>query len=253
MVYEGTYRTQLPDLQGDIMQIALVDDDPGDAKTLLDFIGRYAAATGEKIRAECFGDAILFLTNYRPVYDCVFMDIDMPHINGMETAKELRKLDSVVPLIFVSIMVQYAIEGYSVDAMDFLVKPIQYLKFSMKLEKAINYSRKNRQAVFKLVGEDGLTQYVTANEILYAESVNHYVYFHATKGDFKKLISMTKAEQILSEFGFLRCDVSFLINPAYVTMLGNDYLMIGENKIPISRNRKKEFMRRFTSYRKFVY
>ena len=237
-----------------MVKIAIVEDEKESFQRLKELIGRYEREKNEKIETRWFTEGLTFIDEYNVgEYDCVFMDIDMPHINGMETAKELRKLDSVVPLIFVSIMVQYAIEGYSVDAMDFLVKPIQYLKFSMKLEKAINYSRKNRQAVFKRVGEDGLTQYVTANEILYAESVNHYVYFHATKGDFKKLISMTKAEQILSEFGFLRCDVSFLINPAYVTMLGNDYLMIGENKIPISRNRKKEFMRRFTSYRKFVY
>ena len=237
-----------------MIKIAIVEDEEESFLRLKEFAERYERERGEKVETRWFTDGMAFIDGYEAgEYTVVFMDIDMPHINGMETAKELRKLDSVVPLIFVSIMVQYAIEGYSVDAMDFLVKPIQYLKFSMKLDKAVTYSRKNRSTVIKLTGEDGMTQYIVAGEITYVESVNHYVYFHATKGDFKKLISMTKAEQILSEFGFLRCDVSFLINPAYVTMLGNDYLMIGENKIPISRNRKKEFMRKFTGYRKYVY
>ena len=128
-----------------MVKIAIVEDEKESFQRLKELIGRYEREKNEKIETRWFTEGLTFIDEYNVgEYDCVFMDIDMPHINGMETAKELRKLDSVVPLIFVSIMVQYAIEGYSVDAMDFLVKPIQYLTFSMKLEKAINYSRKRQ-------------------------------------------------------------------------------------------------------------
>ena len=239
---------------GDMIKIAIVEDEEESFLWLKEFAERYERERGEKVETRWFTDGMAFIDGYEAgEYTVVFMDIDMPHINGIETARELRKRDEFVPLIFVSIMVQYAIEGYSVDAMDFLVKPIQYLKFSMKLDKAVTYSRKNRSTVIKLTGEDGMTQYIVAGEITYVESVNHYVYFHTSHGVYKKLMSLSKAEQMLEGVGFLRSDVSFLVNPAYVTSLGKDSLMIGEQKIPISRNRKKEFMRKFTGYRKYVY
>lgn len=237
-----------------MIRIAIVEDDEGAVLRMKEFIARFEKENNETAETKWFPDGLEFIDEYvADKYDVVFMDIDMPHMSGMDTAKELRKRDDNVPLIFVSVMVQYAIEGYSVDAMDFLVKPIQYLKFSMKLKKAVDYSRKNRRAVFALVSDAGATQYVSANEITYVESVNHYVYFYTTHGKYKKLLSISKAEAMLSEYGFLRSDVSFLVNPAYVTQLGKDYLVIGETKVPISRSRRKEFMQKLTSYRKFVY
>lgn len=146
-----------------MIKIAIVEDEEESFLRLKEFAERYEREKGEKVETRWFTDGMAFIDGYEAgEYTVVFMDIDMPHINGIETARELRKRDEFVPLIFVSIMVQYAIEGYSVDAMDFLVKPIQYLKFSMKLDKAVTYSRKNRSTVIKLTGEDGMTQYIVA-------------------------------------------------------------------------------------------
>ena len=237
-----------------MVKVAVVEDEKESAARIKDFIYKFESEHDEKVEVRWFPDGLTFIDEYVVnEYDVVFMDIDMPYLNGIETAKELRKRDPLVALIFVSIMVQYAIEGYSVEAMDFIVKPIQYLKFSMKLEKAINYSKKNKKAVFKFSDDDGVLRYIAAHEIYYVESFNHYVIYHTVKGEFKRLMTMSKADEQLCEFGFLRCDISYIVNPAYVTALGKDYLMISENKIPVSRNRKKEFIRKFTSYQKYLY
>lgn len=236
-----------------MIKIALVDDEETSAMHLKGFIERYEQNTNEKIEVRWFQDGLAFLDEFASDYDVIFMDIDMPNLNGMETAKELRKRDPMVALIFVSIMVQFAIEGYSVDAMDFLVKPVSYLKFSMKLEKAINFSKKNKKIIFKLMSDDGITNYVAAHEIYYVESFNHYLNFHTSKGIFKRIGSISKIEQQLAEFGFLRSDISFVVNPAFVTKLGKDFMFINEQKIPISRNRRKDVTNKLTSYQKFIY
>lgn len=130
-----------------MIKIALVEDEEASALRIKEFIERYEKGINEKIEVRWFPDSLVFLDEYAAEYDVIFMDIDMPNLNGIETAKELRKRDPMVALIFVSIMVQFAVEGYSVDAMDFLVKPVSYLSFSIKLEKAINFSKKNKKIV----------------------------------------------------------------------------------------------------------
>ena len=78
------------------------------------------------------------LENYRPVYDIVFLDVEMKHLDGMETARRIRALDADVVLIFITNMAQYAIKGYAVGALDYVLKPVPYFAFSQQLQKAVD-------------------------------------------------------------------------------------------------------------------
>ena len=104
---------------------------------LCGFIAKYAQ--GERSQAGCdpFADGSQIVEPYRPGFDIIFLDIEMPRLGGMPTAERIRQLDPEVVLIFVTNMAQYAIRGYEVDALDFVLKPVSYYQFSTKLERAL--------------------------------------------------------------------------------------------------------------------
>ena len=109
--------------------IAIVDDDENIRQQLQSYLKKYTENFGEDFVVSEFSIPEAFLTNYKSNYDVVFMDIDMPGMNGLQAAKRLRELDEKVVLIFVTNLAQYAIKGYEVAATDFVVKPVEYSKF----------------------------------------------------------------------------------------------------------------------------
>lgn len=118
---------------------AVIVEDDGEAADLLEgYIKRYAAESGIVFMIDRFDNAITFLENYDVGYDIVFMDIEMEDLDGVSAARLLRKRDRSVTLIFVTNMAQFAIKGYEVDALDFIVKPVKYYDFAFRLKKAVS-------------------------------------------------------------------------------------------------------------------
>lgn len=112
-----------------MFKTAIVEDNSVDAGKLKDFLERFAAKSGEVFITTVFKDAADFLNGYKQIYDMVFMDIELPGINGMEAAHKLRTVDGKVTLIFVTNMARFAVKGYEVDAADYVVKPVHYGEF----------------------------------------------------------------------------------------------------------------------------
>ena len=118
--------------------IAVVEDRDSDAKRLTEYIERFAKEEAQEFHIDRFASAADFLEGYRSVYAVVLMDIQMPKLNGMDGAMQLRRLDKTVSILFITNLVQYAQRGYEVDAVGFLVKPVQYYDFSLKFRKALD-------------------------------------------------------------------------------------------------------------------
>ena len=106
------------------MRIAIVDDSPVDRVQLLECLTKYFAETKTEYETTCYEDAKDFLENYHYTFDFIILDIDMPGLSGINAAKILREKDPNVTLMFVTKMPQYAIEAYSVEAMDYMLKPV---------------------------------------------------------------------------------------------------------------------------------
>ncbi len=123
--------------------IAVVDDDASDRGEILGHLERYRREKDKSFTVTEFDNVVKFLEGYNPAYDIVFIDIQMPYLDGMTAAEKLREVDSVVPLVFITNMVKYAVKGYSVDAADFVVKPIAYGGFSVMLDKVLRLADKN--------------------------------------------------------------------------------------------------------------
>lgn len=236
-----------------MIRIAAVDDEEACALHMKKLVEQYEREQNEKVELRWFGDGLEFLDKYAGEYDVVFMDIEMPYMNGIDVARKLREKDARVALIFVTVMEQYAIAGYEVDAMDFIVKPITYLNFCIKLEKAVKWRRGGERSFMKFLDEKGYENFVAPQDVRYIESFNHYVIFHTEAGDFQRLGKISAIEEQFAEYGFLRCNNSTVVNPAYVDKIGKDSIVIHGMEITITRSRKKEFMQNFTSYYKFIY
>ena len=116
------------------MRVAIIEDSPADLHLMQAALDRYASEKKLCILQETFDNAVSFLERYRAVYDVVFMDIRLPMLDGMAAARKLRDIDRTVPLIFITDMQQYAIQGYRVGAIDYFLKPINYYDLKMRMD-----------------------------------------------------------------------------------------------------------------------
>ena len=220
------------------MNIAVVDDN----------LTQFFNESGEDYTTSTFEDGVSFLKDYSFSYDFIIFDIDMPQMSGIDTAKELRKKDSNVTIMFVTNMPQYALEGYSVEAVDYVLKPLSYPDFRLKMKKATRYILRNSvKKVTINTTEDGLIT-VDSSDIYYVESKLHYIYYHTKKGIYKMRAKLTEVEDILLPYHFARSGGSFLINLTYLEKIdGNEIVVAGET-LPLSRRMKASLMSAFTKY-----
>ena len=121
-----------------MIRIAIVEDEQLYADQLAEYMDRFMKETGEQIRLTFFRDGEDIAVSYKPEYDIILMDIQMQFMDGMTAAEKIRALDQKVIIMFITNMMQYAIRGYQVDALDYVVKPVSYFSFAQKLQRAIN-------------------------------------------------------------------------------------------------------------------
>ncbi|MBE5920913.1 MAG: response regulator transcription factor [Pseudobutyrivibrio ruminis] len=230
------------------MNIAVVDDNLNDRKMILDYLSQFFNESGEDYTTSTFEDGVSFLKDYSFSYDFIIFDIDMPQMSGIDTAKELRKKDSNVTIMFVTNMPQYALEGYSVEAVDYVLKPLSYPDFRLKMKKATRYILRNSvKKVTINTTEEGLIT-VDSSDIYYVESKLHYIYYHTKKGIYKMRAKLTEVEDILLPYHFARSGGSFLINLAYLEKIDGNEIVIAGETLPLSRRMKASLMSAFTKY-----
>lgn len=124
--------------------VAIVEDEAESSELLRAFLERFEKEAKVSLSVSSFADGMDFISDYTPKYDLVLLDIDMPHLNGLAAAKKLRKMDDDVLIVFVTNLAQYAIRGYEVEALDFLVKPVDYTAFAAMMHKAQRYLHAQR-------------------------------------------------------------------------------------------------------------
>ena len=121
-----------------MINIAIVEDNINEYSLLKNSLDKYACSYNVKFNITYFSNAIEFLNSYKKQFQLVFMDIELPDMNGMEASHKLRDIDKDVVIVFVTNLSNYAINGYEVGALDFVVKPIKYETFVIKLTRIIN-------------------------------------------------------------------------------------------------------------------
>lgn len=231
-----------------MLRIAVVEDNDGDYETLRGGLTRYAEEHGKQADVRRFSSALKFLDAYRSDFDVVFMDIELPDINGMDAAERLRCLDGCVALVFVTNLAQFAVRGYGVAAADFIVKPVNYYKLASLMSKLEFKIRLAREDVITLRTK-GAVERVSLSDILYIEIDKHRMTFHTSTKDIVISDTLDNFSAKLPQDRFLRCYQSFIVNLKYVSSFGGDELTLSDGTVvPVSRARRKEVMRRVNEY-----
>ncbi len=231
-----------------MISIAIIEDDERDAENLSAVLARYQDETGELLQIHRFRDAEAFLTRYRPVYDLIFMDIRLGEggINGIAAAKRMRKFDANVALIFTTSMARYAVKGYEVDALDYLIKPVEYYKVKMRMDRLCRTKADQFASVAVLL--DGNRKRIPASEIYYVEVLDHTLVFHTKEEEYSGRGTLREAEKTLIPAGFARCSVSCLVNLNHFRGLKGNVLLIGPYQLRITRGKKKQFLRELSVF-----
>lgn len=228
---------------------AVVEDEREAAERIAEYLGRFGEENGETFDVSYYGDAEAFLAGYDPECDIVFMDIQLPDMSGMDAARALHAVDSEVTLVFVTSMVQYAVSGYEVSALDFIVKPVSYPNFAMKMKRVLRERRLRapRSDELSLSGEGGVRR-VSVSSVKYIEVVGHHLIFHTFDGDADVCGALGEMEKTLAGKGFSRCNNCYLVNLRHVSEIRPASCIVGGEEVQISRRRRKAFMDDLTAY-----
>lgn len=231
-----------------MLHITIVEDNKEDAAILISYLERYSRENDMEIQYRHFENGLLFLQQYYGEYDVIFMDIDMPLISGMNTARRLREIDSSVLLIFVTALARFALNGYEVGAFDFIVKPIKYNFFTIKMQRVRKkLSSEKRKKLLIKTGEKTVSVY--EDEILYVDIYNHVLSVHTQDNVISSRGTIKKIMQMLDRTNFALCNKSCVVNLRFVEMIdGDDVVLTGGERQQISRLRKTEFMQQIADY-----
>lgn len=230
-----------------MIRIAVVDDDPISVNQLKDYLLQYQKEQSQPMDITTYADGDEIVENYKAEYDIILLDIEMRFMDGMTAAALIRKSDPEVIIIFITNMAQYAINGYKVNATDYVLKPVSYFAFSQSLDKAVGRII-GKVKEFVAVKIKGGTVKLYISDICYVESQGHRLTFHTRTEEYVTFATMKETEESLENFDFFRCNKGCLLNLAYVDSIQDGCVIINGERLTIGRGRKKEFMERLTNY-----
>lgn len=229
------------------MQVAVVDDADADARSLIQYLEQFSQDTAVALDVRRFDGAGEFFAAKTSEFSLVILDIDMPGMNGVECAHVIRETDPDVVIMFVTNLPQYALAGYEVEAVDYVIKPLTYSEFSLKMKKALRYVSQNREKSVVLKTREGVVT-LSVWEIMYVESTRHYLDYHTKSQVIRVRATMSGAEAELAGSHFARCNSGYLVNLRYVERICGDELHVGGDVLKISRGRRAAFMEAFARF-----
>lgn len=225
-----------------MINIAIVEDDASAAKMLQYILNTYASKNNHAFNIKVFPSAEHFFSDTKTSYDIAFLDVELPGMNGMDAAFELREYDKHVIIIFVTNMAQFAVKGYEVNALYYIIKPINYQSVAFKLEKAIALLATNTESTIVLRKTSGLARISTLN-LMYVEITNHKLLYHTDSEVFTAHGTLTEVEKQLQGSGFFRCNSCYLVNARYIASVTGFFVTLQNGtQLQISHPRKKQFM-----------
>ncbi len=229
-----------------MISIALVEDDRHYSDELTAYLHRYEQETGERFQISVFSDGDEIVEKYTASYHIILMDIEMKLMDGMSAAEEIRKTDREVVIMFITNMPQYAMKGYQVDALDYILKPVSYPVFKQRMDRAVKRVSLKTHHYIAIPVKGGIRR-LGAEEIVYVEISIHELLFHTVDGDFTSTGSMKRVEGQLKD-GFYRCNKCYLINLQYVDAMQSNDVVVNGQTLQVSRAKKKGLLEALNKY-----
>ena len=188
-----------------------------------------------------------FLSQYQGDADLIFMDIGLPNKNGIEISREIRKKDDRVCLVFLTELSQFAIQGYEVNAYDYLVKPMKYDLFVVKMDRILDHIKRATKKYFT-IKEGSDIHRILFDDIFYLESQKHYIYFHCKDETYRMRGSLDDIQNEFLSSGFSKINRSIIVNLDCVSDYTNTEITIGKEVLPLSRVYKADFLKELNQF-----
>ena len=230
-----------------MLRVALVEDDIDYTKELTSYLERYEKEYGEKINISVFADGDEIVEDYTAEYDIILMDIEMKFMDGMTAAEKIRESDNEVVIVFITNTPQFVMQGYKVDALDYVLKPITYFAFSQRINRAIG-RLKRRTSRYMTIPIKGGMQKLDVSQIYYIEIYDHELTYYTRSGMYVTRGTMRAAEKELEKEGFFRCNKCYLVNLKYIEKIENNKVFVGKDIVQVSRARKKILLDALNDY-----
>lgn len=232
------------------MNIAICENEKYQTNQIYNYVREWSQKNNVNTNIQCFnsGESFLFEWENNKNYDVIFLDITMNKISGIDVSNIVREKDKEVSIIFITATASYALHGYNVGALQYLLKPLD----KNKLFECLDLVSKNRiinKDNFILLESYKKTFKLDCSSIIYCAMYYPNVHIFTTKDMIEAKIKFTHLEELLSNKGFIRPHRSYLVNLEHVHMIDNNHLILNNNdKIPISRLKIKEVNRKFIEY-----
>ncbi len=230
------------------LKIAVCDDNKVDQDYIIKLLYEYANENGVILEIQTFISAEQFLFQYADEkdYQIIVLDIEMEQMNGVELAKKLREDNKEIQIFFVTGFSDYISEGYEVDALHYLMKPVSKEKLFRVMEKAVSNLKKEEKVL--LVQGNGELLKVLTKKIFYVEVFSHSCSIHTTDGVIETKMTISDLEKKLFD-GFIRVHRSYLVNLERIKKIAKaEIFMENGNRVPLSRRRYKDVNIAFIRY-----
>ena len=229
-----------------MLLVSIIDPSKEDVTRLSALIERYFRRSGTAYVQRVYQSGMEFVRSAENS-DIVFLETNLEKLDGLETARIIRKLGSEAQLIFVARGAEMAIHGYSVDALDYLLKPVEPVAVERALDKAVRRLSSRSCAYLALKLPNG-TASISTNDITYVEVFDHNLVYHTTGGDYTVRGRLGDVYEQLDHDYFLACNRSFIVNLRYVTEICTDHVILNGTKISVSKSHRKEIQSRFSAF-----
>jgi len=234
------------------LRCIVVDDEPLARECIMNYVKEVDFL---ELAGTCNNPVELAATMGKQEVELVFLDIQMPIINGIDFLKMTPKLPIV---IITTAYPSYALEGFQLDVLDYLVKPITFNRFFKAVTKARDYQQligkpdtigSQPEADYFFIKCDYKYEKIYFNDILYIEAMQNYVTIHTQKGKYMTLLYLKNIEDKLDKQSFVRVHKSYLVSISRIESIENHEIAVGSFRIPISRNYRDEVIERVVNKR----
>lgn len=228
-------------------RIAICDDEQNQIEYITSIVTSWSNHKGHSCEIRTFASAEAFLFEYEEdkAYDILLLDVEMKNMNGIELAKRIRKDNNRAEIIFITSHFEFVGEGYEVDALHYLIKPISVEKLTQVLTKAAEKLSVEPPSV--VISCEGETVKLYESDILYVESFLHYIVIHTKDNEYKIKENISVFENNVSDV-FYRIHRSYLVSLKYITRISRTSVNIGNTELPLSRGKYDNINRAFIEH-----
>lgn len=231
-----------------MVKVAFIENDDAGFGAFVSFVGRYQELKGEKIAVSRFYDGSEIASDYKPIYDIIFLRVESELTDGCAAAKKIREYDRTVTIVFIADTAAFAVEGYDLEVAGYLLTPITYETFARLMDRLLTRPprRPDKYITFK---QENCVVKLSCSRILYVESEAHLITVHTEKKAYRLFSTLKEMESLIGLRYFVRCNSSYLVNLEYVDLVKNNTVYLGDKvALKISKHKKRIFLEKLAIF-----